>query len=100
MAGTEREWRGCEVGFVARVGRRAPANAGHFRDSLRQVDHAMRLGHLVEDDDPAAVVSWAADGQFDAADRISYVDKGARLPAGSVDRQRIADRRLNQKAVE
>jgi len=60
----------------------------------------MRLCHLIEDTDPAAVVSRTADGQFDAADRIAYVDKGPRLPTGSVHGQWITDRRLNQKAVE
>ena len=60
----------------------------------------MCLCHLIEDTDPPAVVSRTADGQFDAADRISYVDKGPRLPTGSVHCQWITDRRLNQKAVE
>ena len=60
----------------------------------------MGLGHLIENADPPAVVSRAGDRQFDAADRISYVDKGARLSAGSVHCERIADRRLNQETVE
>src|SRR5580698_1501070 len=60
----------------------------------------MRLGHLIEDTDAPAIVSRPADGQFDAANRVSYVDEGPRLPTRSVHCQGIADRRLNQKAVE
>jgi hypothetical protein len=46
----------------------------------------MGLGHLIEDTDPPSIVSWTADGQFDAADCVAYVDEGAHLAPGSVDR--------------
>src|SRR3546814_8054648 len=60
----------------------------------------MRLGHLVEDVDALARLRRIGDGKLDAAARILDVDESARLPAGSMHRQRIIERRLHDEAIE
>ena len=60
----------------------------------------MALGHLVEDPHAFAALRRVLDRQLDAADGVLDVDEGARLAAGAVDRQRIADRGLHEEAVE
>src|SRR3546814_7562242 len=60
----------------------------------------MGLGHLVEDVDALARLRRSGDGKLDAAARILDVDESARLPAGSMHRQRIIERRLHDEAIE
>src|SRR3546814_11563098 len=60
----------------------------------------MRLGHLVEDVDALARLRRLGDGKLDPAARILDVDESARLPAGSMHRQRKIERRLHDEAIE
>ena len=60
----------------------------------------MTLGHLVEDAHALAIVGRILDRQLDAAHGVLDVDEGARLAAGAVHRQRVADRGLHQEAVQ
>jgi len=75
-------------------------HAGHLRDHVGQLAHAMRFSHLVQDLNPLAMFGWMLDRQLHAADSVLDVDERASLPARSMHRQRMADRRLHQEAVQ
>ena len=59
--------------------------AGQLRDLVGKIDQAMRLGHLVEDADPFALLRRIDHRELDAADGILNVDEGAGLATGPVD---------------
>ena len=86
--------------LVAGVGQMVDLGAGQGGHFLGQFAHLVALGHLVEDLHPLALLGRVLKGQLHAAHRIADVDEGASLAAGAVHRERIADRRLHQEAVE
>ena len=57
------------------------------------------LGELVED--PVfATIGGVLGGQLDTAERVLDVEVAARLTTGAIDRQRVADDRLDAEAVQ
>jgi hypothetical protein len=86
--------------LVAGVGHVLDLGAGEVGDLAGQVAHAVRLGHLVEDLHPLAALRRVLQRQLHAAHRVADVDEGARLAAGAVHGEGVADRGLHQEAVE
>src|SRR4029453_11799040 len=66
---------------------------------LRKLGDRELLGELVEDAE-LTLRRRVRDGQLDALERVSDVEKAARLAALAVDRERVADHCLNAEAVE
>src|SRR6185312_2125989 len=73
---------------------------GDARNQVGQIAYPVRLGHLVEYLHPLAALRSVLQRKLDAAHRILDMDEGAGLAAGAMHRQRIADRRLDEEAVE
>ena len=88
------------VGLLARVGQVHHLGPGQPRHQSRKIAHPMCFGHLVEDLHPLASLGRIRQRQLDAAHAILDMDEGPRLPARAMHGQRIADRRLNEEAVQ
>ena len=86
--------------LLARVVDEVDLRAGQARHEPGEVDDAVHLGHLVEDPHALVVLGRVLDRELDAADGVPDVDERARLAAGPVHGERVADRRLHQEAVE
>ena len=69
------------------------------RDDLCDLGHGEALGHLVEHPELARV-SGLLGGQAQAFNGVADVDDASGLPAPAVDRQRLAEHRLHDEAVQ
>ena len=86
--------------LVAGIIHKCHRNIGQGMDQSRQIPNTVGLGGLIEDPDPLTRRRRMIDGQFDAADGIADVDEGPGLPAGTMNRQWMAHRRLHEETVE
>src|SRR5699024_328541 len=73
---------------------------GNLRDELCQVAHAVGLGHLVDDLDAIALCWWVFQGQLNATNHVTDVNKSARLSAGAVYGHWVTNAGLDEETVE
>ena len=87
-------------GLLPGVGDHLHLGAGESGHELREVADPVGLRHLVEDLHAVAGRRGVEQGQLHAPDHVLEVDERPGLPAGAVHGQRVADRRLDEEAVE
>src|ERR1044072_1057958 len=68
-------------------------------DQLGQLEHRELLGELIEDAELTGL-GGSCGSQLDAVEGVADIEEAARLAPRSIHRQRMADHRLQAKAVE
>src|SRR5699024_3723456 len=86
--------------FLAGVRHISNLSIGNLGDELRQVTHAVGLGHLVDDLDAIALRWWVFQGQLNATHHVTDVNKSARLSAGAVYGHWVTNAGLDEETVE